>query len=32
VFSGVVEEFERIDDDLSVPLGSGVVMTALRLL
>jgi len=32
IFSSIVERFEKVDDNLSVPLGSAVVMTALRLL
>ena len=31
-FSSVIEKFEKVDDNISVPLGSAVVMTALRLL
>jgi dolichol kinase len=31
-FSSVLEKFEKVDDNISVPLGSAVVMTALGLL
>jgi dolichol kinase len=31
-FSSIVEKIEKIDDNISVPLGSAVVMTALRLI
>lgn len=31
-FSSIIEKFERVDDNLTVPLGSAVVMTALGLL
>lgn len=31
-FSSVLEKFEKVDDNISVPLGSAVVMTALGLI
>jgi phytol kinase len=32
VFASVIEKFEKVDDNISIPFGSAVLMTALRML
>jgi len=31
-FASIVEKFERIDDNISIPFGSAILMTLLRML